>query len=459
MEIVWDSRHGKILDELLSGLNTNRIKYFILRNYETLPDSNSSKDVDIIFEPGKKKLARKIVIDAFKNSNLEFYKEEQFGKVHSFWGCSVFGKLSIHIDLIEGYCAQGFSVYSFEELYEQVVPYRNFYVLNEFFSGLMLFIYKQFGYRKPKLKDEYKKEISLVFEKYSEEFYKEINRLTSQEYADKVCTYIKNQDYEDIIKCSDELNGFLKKYVWGKRPFATLGATTSYTVQRLDRMLFRYRKYSNNFAVLAPDGTGKTTFLDEVIDKLNFYRVCRMEDNHISVYHFRPNFFPNLGVVGERAGIKKQDTDFTNPHRNKPAGKVSSLVRMTYYICDYIVGWQIRVRQDTRRNKWSIFDRYSYDLIVDPLRTRLSLPEGVRKSLVALTPKPSVIFCLLTEPEIIYKRKQELELEEISRQLKVYKEVAESDKKRFYILDASKTPDALSDEAILILFSRYMKKL
>lgn len=459
MEIIWDSRHGRILEDLLSSLNANKIKYFILRNYEELPDGNPSKDVDIIFEPGKMRSARKIIVDSFKKADLEYYKEEQFGMVHSFWGCSVSDRLSIHIDLIEGYCAQGFSVYSFEELYKQVVPFKTFYVLNEFFSGLMLFVYKQFGYRKPKLKDEYKNEILRVYNKYSDAFFEEIQRLTSVEYANKVCSYIKDQDFENIIKCSDELNGYLKKYVWRKRPIATLGATSAYTFQRLDRMAFRYKKYSCNFSVLAPDGTGKTTFLDEVIDKLNFYRVCRMEDNHISVYHFRPNIFPNLGAVGERAGIKKQDTDFTNPHRNKPAGKLSSFVRMAYYICDYVIGWQIRVRQDTRRNKWSIFDRYSYDLIVDPLRTRLSLPESVRKSFVALTPKPNIVFCLLTEPEIIYKRKQELEIEEIARQLKVYRAVAEADSKRFYILDASKTPDELSDEAIIVLFSRYMKKL
>lgn len=459
MKIVWDNRHGIILDTLLSKLKIYNIKYFILRNFKSLPNENPAKDVDIIVEPGKMLLARKIMIETFKEAKMEYFDEELFGKVHSFWGCNVSKKMSVHIDLIEGYCSQGYEVYSFEELYDKVEEYNNFYVLNELYSGLMLFIYKQFGYRKPKIKNEYKEEISAVYEKYKKEFYAEIERLTSKEYAEKICKCIKLRHYEDIINCSSELNSYLRKYVWRKRPLSTIATVITYISQRMDRAFFRYRRFSHNFSVIAPDGTGKTTFLEEVVDKLNYYRVCTKEDNHISMYHFRPNVFPNLGVIGERAGIKKQDTNFNNPHRNKPAGRISSLIRMVYYVLDYIIGWQFRIRQDVRRNKWSIFDRYSYDMIVDPLRTRLSLPAVVRKKLVALTPKTDVVFCLLTTPDIIYKRKQELEFEEIGRQLAAYKEVAESDKKRFFILDASKTPDELSDDAIIILFSRYMNKI
>lgn len=459
MELCWNKEHSDLLCLLLEKLNKLNIRYFILRNYKTLPENNPSKDVDIIFEPGKMRIVRNEMISSFKESHMQYYKEEIFGHVHSFWGVSFENTFSIHIDLIEGYYAQGYSVFSFDELYEHVIRYKNFYVLDELYSGLMIYIYKQFGYKKPKLKDEYKKELYETYCKYTNEFNEILSDITSKKFADIVCRLIEEQNFDTILKYSGEFDKQIKKYVLKKRPFDMLIHIVEFLIQRLDRIVFRFGKYNNNFAVLAPDGTGKTTFLDSLIDKLNYYRVCRMEDNHISVYHFRPNILPNLGAVGEKAGIKKQDTNFTDPHRNKPAGKISSLVRISYYTFDYVLGWQIRGRKDTKENKWTIYDRYSYDLIADPLRTRLSLSDSTRRFFVGITPKPKIVFCLITDAKTIYSRKQELELDEIERQLKVYEEIASFDKKRFYILDASKSPDEISDEALKILFDKYMNKI
>lgn len=459
MKIRWGKEHGVLLKALLDRLNTDGIRYFILRNYELLPEENSSKDVDIIFEPGKMNAVRSIMMEIFRQNSIQYFKEELFGHVHSFWGVNIQSEFSIHIDLIEGYYAQGYSVFSFDEMYSHVIAYKSFYVLDELFSGIMLFVYKQFGYKKPKLKDEYKREIVAVYQKFKLEFHSILAKITSDDFATASCKYIENNDFASVLANSGTLNKYLRRYVWKKKPISTIWHVTEFTMQRLDRMIFRYRKYSCNFAVLAPDGTGKTTFLDTLIDKLNYYRVCRMEDNHISVYHFRPNILPNLGAVGEKAGLKKQDTNFSDPHRNKPAGTVSSLVRISYYTLDYILGWRIRVRKDTKQNKWSIFDRYSYDLIVDPLRTRLSLPISVRNFFVALTPKPEIVFCLMTDAKTVYARKQELKPDEIERQLFVYRNIAQQDKRRFSILDASKTPDEIADDALRVLFDRYMEKL
>lgn len=91
--------------------------------------------------------------------------------------------------------------------------------------------------------------------------------------------------------------------------------------QKANRILFNYKKYAKTFAVMAPDGTGKTTFLDALLEQLCFYYVNVPEDNRFSVYHFRPSILPNLGAVGEKAGVMKQDTNFTDPHRSKPANK------------------------------------------------------------------------------------------------------------------------------------------
>ena len=64
-------------------------------------------------------------------------------------------RIGIHIDLIGSYVSKGYELFTFNELYEQTEDYNEFRVLNTFFEGVMVFIYKQFNYN-PVLKDEYK---------------------------------------------------------------------------------------------------------------------------------------------------------------------------------------------------------------------------------------------------------------------------------------------------------------
>jgi thymidylate kinase len=221
------------------------------------------------------------------------------------------------------------------------------------------------------------------------------------------------------------------------------------------RIIFNYRKYAKTFAVIAPDGTGKTTFLDTLIEQLNYYYVNDENDHRFHVYHFRPEILPNLGQVGEKAGVMKQDTDFTNPHRSKPANPISSLMRIAYYTLDYIIGWQKCVRNDVHYDRYSVFDRYSYDFIVDPLRTKLNLPKWLRSFFVALTPQPKIVFYLDADPQVIYERKQELTLEEIERQVGEYRELANSNPKKFKIINAEKKPEDMALDALAILLEQY----
>ena len=209
---------------------------------------------------------------------------------------------------------------------------------------------------------------------------------------------------------------------------------------------------------MAPDGAGKTTFIEMLIDEINFYFVNDKNDQRFNVYHFRPNLLPNLGALGEKTGIKQQDKDFTNPHRAKPASKLSSLIRISYYWVDYVIGYNYFVRKDVQFDKFSVFDRYSYDLIVDPGRTRLNLPLWVRKLYVKCTIHPKIVFYLDADPEVIYKRKQELTLDEITRQNIEYKKVAASHK-RFVTLDSNLGTNESVDDALKTILDTFTERL
>ena len=107
----------------------------------------------------------------------------------------------------------------------------------------------------------------------------------------------------------------------------------------------------------------------------------------------------------------------------------------------------------------TIFDRYVYDLVVDPARTRISLPEWVRLLFTKFVKKPKLSFVLNTNADIIIKRKQELTLLEIERQLTEFQNMANRWNSRFVVLDASKKPEEIAYDAMIAFCEKFCNKL
>lgn len=458
MKYVWNTEHGKILMTFLHRLETAHIRYFVLRGYEGLPDRNYSKDVDIMIETGREKTAEKYLLEAFREAGLAYYYPTVFGHAHCFLAMSVEKKFSIHIDLIDGYVSKGYEVITFDEMYRHTIEYNGIKILDPLMNGIMLLVYKLFGYHRAKLKPAYKKEISEGYRKNPEQFTLLLKNLAGKNLGEELAAAVAEGNYERIVSLEPEFTRALARYTWRRRRLGTVKYRLEFFWQKFYRIVLVYRKYAKVIAVLAPDGTGKTTFLEALAEQINFYFVNDPEDERTDIYHFRPGILPNLGEIGEKAGVMKQDTNFTEPHRGKPAGRISSLCRCAYYTMDYIIGWQTCVRHDVHYDKITVFDRYSYDMLVDPLRTKLNLSEKIRAFFVSLTPAPSIVFVLTASAETIYRRKQELTKEEISRQIGKYQRLADSGKP-FKTINAEKRPEQMAEEAMKLFLDRFANPL
>jgi thymidylate kinase len=273
--------------------------------------------------------------------------------------------------------------------------------------------------------------------------------------ADEEISRIRRQDFDGVLKISGALAKSLKSFCFRKNAIGTLLRAMQFYLLTFNRLILQRRKYIKSFSVMAPDGAGKTTFLDALIEEIGFY--FTKDSSLCDIYHFRPQLFPNLGAVGGKTGMMKPDTNYNEPHRAKPAGRLSSLLRLSYYWLDYVVGWYSKTLKDIQYDKFTVFDRYAYDLIVDPHRTRLNLPRWVRMLYVKLMPEPRVSFYIDVEPGEIYRRKQELQPEEIVRQVKEYRRLAKSNK-RIITIDGNRSVDEMVKDAIQVILDNFANR-
>jgi thymidylate kinase len=451
---VWQIKHSDIIKDYILILNKYKIKYFIFRNYEGLPEINTSKDIDIIIEPNSYSNALVLLRQTFKKFNVSNINLVKFERAHCCYGISVDSQFSIHIDLIEGYLSRGFEIFSFQELYKKTIKHKNFYILNETYDVLMLLLNKVIAAKK--LKPEYQSKITNVYNKNKNEIDIVLKKTLNEKTSHFVIKCLEINDFNLICKNAHVISKSSKFKAFTRNPLKTPIKILSFILEKIYRIIWCPRKFQNFISVQGADGTGKSTFIDGLVDAVSYYYVDEKTKSH--VYHHRPKVLPNLGAAGEKAGVMKEDTDFTNPHRAAPSGFIVSLVRMTYYWFDYLIGVPLMLRKDVQFDRFTIYDRYIYDFLIDPRRSRINLPYWIRKMFTKMVMQPRIVFVLLTDAEIIYKRKQELTIDEINRQLGAFKKLANSHK-RFVVLDASKSPEELVNDAMKIIIEKFTEKI
>ena len=440
---MWGKDHAVALKEVFETLNSNSINWMVLRNYEGLPQENRSKDIDLLLEKKDFKQVQEVLSETLKMQGFDRLLKETFQYV---W-CLTFFKtinyriISIKIDLLDGFVWKGAQLMHFSELYKNKVPYNNFHVPSQIDDGFMLWM-------KPLLtggfiKEKYREDILNTIDKHPKEFQQLLIATFGEKKAKKAWMYLEEEELDKTIPMQKELchAAWLKEFK--KNSIMTVFSTIEHYYKEILRRSVRPK--GSFVSVAGPDGVGKSTFIELLEKEL---AECFVKDDHdIHVVHFRPKIIPNLKKLFGGKKYDESKEEFTNPHRAKPVGGLNAFARITYYWLDYVLGYWLNTRRKCANGKIYIFDRYFYDFIIDPFRSRINLPEWVRLMYWKATPKTDLIFFLECDAETIYKRKQELTQEEIERQLKRYRALADSSS-RFVILNACETPEQVCQQAV-----------
>lgn len=428
---------NRLLNNVFNLFN-EKAKYAVLRNYENLPEE-SGRDIDLIIDQcdfNKIKSEFILLVEHFEYKILISDKRQ-------FMHFIAIGKIEnnsvniISFDFIFHLHVKGVKLLETNRILEcrefngkiyhvrKDVEFLSKYIYNKLFNT-------QFPSKYSRLKNE-------AISNYA----KEINEALNDIFGKNVTSI------EDIERSKSYL---LRKYFIKNRKkknrISFYHDQINYYIIQLFRLI---RPNGISIAFTGPDGVGKTTVINQIIEYIN-------QVTSTTLFHHRPTLLGNLSNVAHQAGLKKEvDDDYTNPHRGRHNNPFSSFIRLFYYSLDYILGFQVKVRKPLNCGGVVIFDRYYSDIIVDAKRSSIYLNYkflyGFGKLFI---PSLDYNILLTASTDTILTRKKELDEEGIRTINDKIDYLA--DKKEYKKILNEQTPEVAVTEILSYIFENQHKK-
>ena len=400
----------QILTTLFSALNDSKLEYCVLRNYRELPDTLGGSDLDIAVLPeqlGEITAIIKKVLGSLGGIVIIDYDASL--KVLRFLGCWKGVWWGLAVDIFSKIEYKGVEYISTQNLLSRVEEYNNIKISPDYDADTLALIKELLSNGKTR-KNYFGNAVSA---------YNKFGRKSLALLEGGFSTGLIER-FESLLLRGEENLSAISAVATEFRQEVTRGRAPSKTIKKINNLFLRlqrvYRPPGFSLAVLGTDGSGKSTMIERVTPILEDVLHATIQYEHL-----RPNWLPALGVAtGQREA--NSNIPVPDPHSQKPSGFIGSIIRLSYYSLDYIIGYWVKIYPSLVRSPHiCIFDRYHYDLVVDPRRMRIQLPTWVIKLFLYVAPKPKLIICLGGNPEVIYGRKPETTLEEVERQTEALK--------------------------------------
>ncbi|MBN2320691.1 MAG: hypothetical protein JXR49_16545 [Acidobacteria bacterium] len=442
-DITGFSPQEPFLVELFQRFRTAGIRYCVLGGSPNLPYDLGKGDLDILVPPDCIDRAEEIARTTALNhggSCICRYRVEL--RLFCFCGRNGRGWWGAHVDLFPACAYRALPFLDTDTLLHNASACNGVRTASAEDAALYRCMKEVLFNRKPK--KDYAEKAKNAFAVKPREIRKHLNRCLGAAAAESWCRALSvEKDAVDWKKlCRITRRALLIRTI----PRHGLRLMRS-KLQNIGRRIGRiFNPPGVTIAVLGTDGSGKTTLMRGMMP------VLRNALNHKPRYeHMRPNLFPSL------ARLMRKPTGSgptSNPHAGLPSGPVGSILRLSYYTLDYIFGYWFKVypAMVKRPTIW-LFDRYFYDYFIDPERGRIRLPKPIIHFLSAFIPKPDLILCLGTRPEIIHRRKPELPPEEVQRQVRELRAFCDGNRRAVWI-DVGCSIEESSEHALEAVTSR-----
>ncbi len=429
---------SKHIADVINFLN-NEVEYAMLRNYEGLPHNNASRDIDIIITAKEFRKHKTQIIEVLTKEDWKLFSYLNNGRLITFVCTKFFGtELGIvQWDFFINTSVHGIELASAKEM-----------LASREFNGSVYHVSKDYEFLDKYLYNR------AVGAEYPNKYIATREAIRKSEVVKAKLKQVFGFDDMDVI---DKENGkalLVRAFAsnFKKNPFVAIWSVIASILIYIRDFIFS--STAPRFCFTGADGAGKTTVINLIQEKL-----APVYGKATMYFHFRPLLIPNMGEAAHSAGLKKEvDREYDKPHRSSNKGLLSSIVRLTYYSLDYILGFWVKVKPHCKVTRVVIFDRYFNDVIVDSRRSAIHLnPKFLYYWGKLFIPKMNYNFLVTADVDIIRGRKQELDREGIERINSRMEYLAT--KKDYYLIYNNGTAEEGAVEILKVLITRQDRRI
>lgn len=423
-----------LIKKIISKLNNEKVPYVILRNYEGLPEYVGN-DIDLLVSEEYMDQFSDLIYEIGLNEGW-YLKSKQ--KRYAFRSLILFHGENINdtlkIDVWAPITWKGLTWIDSDFIFKNRILYsKGFYVLPNGSEAAVLVLKEilQSGTFREKYFDRIKQfsiedseNFIAVLKKYFDEDlindllsdcnngnWDEIKKKTGKYRNNLILKSIKREHLKVFFKLIKFATGHLKEKSWSKE------------------YLF--------VSLIGPDGSGKTTSSRNLKSSLNELFVKNY------YFHGHYGFFPELKNLVPGKKYKKIGKNYEkNLNSNSPKTPLA-VILVLYYSLEYLLGYHYLKIKNRNKRTLMLFDRYFYDYLIQP--GPFQMDNSLIRILFKIVPSPDIVIFLKSPADLVYKRKPELEVSEIQRQLDICQEII--DLMHFsYKVDNSKPLDEVMQE-------------
>jgi thymidylate kinase len=443
----------QLLIDIFSKLKKEEVNYCVLRNYEELP-YHVGHDVDILLSEDHKDLFDKTIDSLIKGSGWEkVYTRDKY-KFHTL----ILYKIEennvqlLKFDLWLELSWRGVPWIDSNYILSTKEVYKDVYIPRKGAEAAITVLKELTGGGNVPEK-YYDKIINLSLED-KQGFISSLKPIFNK-YAEDLYNNASNGRWDQIDTFKDEI----KKRIFSNRnKRKKVSRVINYlTHESKRRIVSLFKPKGGLVAFIGPDGSGKSSVIELVTKRLDIV----YPEKHM--YHMRFGIFPDLKTGLGLTSVNKQkvaiEKDRTTNIGNQKVNSKPKMVRVIaswtvvlYYTIEFFLA-HIKVWKTASRSGLVVFDRYYYDYFVQPAYRDLIWP--FKKVLLFIVPTPRAVIFLKADPEIVYKRKGELNPTEIKTQNECFSKILLDTKNSHIINTDSKSLFEVEAKVCQIIISTF----
>ena len=403
-----------LIIKIFSALNDMNIPYVVLRNYEGLP-GDVGHDIDLLVDENNIDNFKKIFIKTILLYEWSIVQNQsRFG---FFSYIIISPKLSdlkiesLKWDIWAPITWIGIPWINSDTILANRKLHSNLFYIPSSGAESASLIIKDLIHGKS-IKKKYFEKIKRLCIKDPDNFSAVLLSFFGNSYVTTLKRWVIVEEWQKIQNSAPFLKRTLIKRSILKHPYNTFAGFIRFIIGHTCDYIRGRNRIIVSF--LGPDGSGKSTISLNVMEASNDI----FED--VRYYHGQFGYFPRLSIFlpenkNKDATEEKQDNNII-----RPLGKLPSAIMIIYYSIEYLFGLLL-IKIQRRKCDLVVFDRNYYDYVIQP--GPFTMDSLLFKTLLLLMPKPDITVFLNSPANVIFKRKPELNVQEISRQQMICEQI------------------------------------